>query len=161
MRSEDDDEKKKVEEQDGGDNPTIAQQILQSWHLKMSVRYFLYGVIWLFWPFFHMYRKMRYETSTNKSKRRNNYIEFERIWVMVRTVEQGIEATVQLILVLYLLVPYYDKIHNWDLETFFERTFLGVAHLLIPVIWLPVTWGKIEPVKNIELREKIEEWDSE
>ena len=33
--------------------------------------------------------------------------------------------------------------------------------MLIPVIWLPVTWGKIEPVKNIELREKIEEWDLE
>ena len=97
------------------------------WQLKML---FLGIIIRIFWPFFHLYRKLRYERSEVKSSRRKKFIEFETIWIMVKTIEYGIEATIQLIIVLYLLVPYYDEIHHWDLQTTVKKTSAGIFHFL-------------------------------
>jgi len=97
---------------------------------KKIFEYFLIFLIKLFWPVFHFYRRVRYEASTNKSKRRKNYIEFESIWIMVKTIENGIEATIQMIIVLYLLVPYYDEIHDWNFQTTVTKTFFGIAHFI-------------------------------
>jgi len=99
-------------------------------YLKKMLQYVLIFFIKLFWPFFHIYRRVRYEASRNKSKRRKNYIEFESIWIMVKTIEYGIEATIQLIVVLYLLVPYYDEIHDWDFQITVKKTFFGIAHFV-------------------------------
>ena len=57
--------------------------------------FFLKIVIKLFWPCFHLYRKIRYEATKNKSSRREKLIEFDGIWFMVKTIEYGIEATIQ------------------------------------------------------------------
>ena len=108
-----------------GANATIIGKAL--WTIRQI---FLWIVIRMFWPFFHLYRKLRYEGSEVKSSRRKKFIEFETIWIMVRTIEHGIEATVQLIIVLYLLVPYYDEIHDWDFQTTVKKTSSGIFHFL-------------------------------
>ena len=100
-----------------------------SWR-RIILKYLLLCGIRIFWPFFHIYRRIRYEASRNKSSRRKNLIEFESIWIMVKTIEYGIEATVQLIIVLYLLVPFYDQIHDWDFQTTCQKTFNGIAHFM-------------------------------
>lgn len=104
------------------------RKLLNNYYIKEAVKILLICLVKLLWPFFHLYRRIRYEASRNKSKRRNNFIEFESIWVMVKTIEYGIEATCQLIIVLYLLVPYYDEIHIWDFETSTKKIFSGIAH---------------------------------
>ena len=96
-------------------------------YLKKTV---LWIIIRLFWPFFHIYRKVRYERVENKSSRRKKVIEFETIWIMVRTIEQGIEATIQLLIVLYLLVPFYDEIHEWSFQTRMKKISHGLFHFL-------------------------------
>ena len=84
----------------------------------------------LFWPLFHLYRKIRYEATKNKSSRREKLIDFESIWVMVKTIEYGIEATIQLKIVLYLLIPFYDEIHEWNFQTFIQKVANGLLHFL-------------------------------
>ena len=88
------------------------------------------AVIRICWPILHIYRKIRYERSEQKSSRRKKFIEFETIWIMVRTIEHGIEATVQLLIVLYLLVPYLDEIHCWDFQTKIKKSSYGVFHFI-------------------------------
>ena len=119
------------------DSKNITEKISWMSHKKgkgsirrVILKYGLLLVIRIFWPFFHIYRRIRYEASVNKSNRRKNLIEFESIWVMVKTIEYGIEATVQLIIVLYLLVPFYDQLHDWDFQITVQRTFNGIAHFM-------------------------------
>ena len=107
------------------ENTTLIGKII--WSVKQIV---FWIIIRMFWPFFHLYRKLRYEASEVKSSRRKKFIEFETIWIMVRTIEHGIEATVQLIIVLYLLVPYYDEIHNWSFQATVKKTSSGIFHFL-------------------------------
>ena len=102
-------------------------------HSKGSERIFKIFIaiaVRLFWPIFHIYRRIRYEATSNKSNRRNNLIEFESIWIMVKSIEYGIEATIQMIIVLYILVPFYDEIHNWDFQTSVNKIAFGILHFL-------------------------------
>ena len=107
------------------ENTTLTGKAI--WTIKQIL---FWIIIRMFWPFFHLYRKLRYEASEVKSSRRKKFIEFETIWIMVRTIEHGIEATVQLIIVLYLLVPYYDEIHNWSFQATVKKTSSGIFHFL-------------------------------
>ena len=107
------------------ENTTLTGKAI--WSVKQIL---FWIIIRMFWPFFHLYRKLRYEASEVKSSRRKKFIEFETIWIMVRTIEHGIEATVQLIIVLYLLVPYYDEIHNWSFQATVKKTSSGIFHFL-------------------------------
>ena len=63
------------------------RRVLLDWMLPFGIR--------LVWPLLHLIRRIKYEASRNKSSRRKNLIEFERIWIMVKSIEYGIEATVQ------------------------------------------------------------------
>ena len=135
-------EREDDKEEEGGDKTNTCDKILY-WIKRglcsVGVR--------IFWPFFHIYRKIRYETVEDKSSRRRKFIEFETIWIMVRTIEQGIEATLQLIIVLYLLVPYYDEIHQWTVPTTFKKTASGVLHFILfgnyPACILEKVLGKL------------------
>ena len=70
-------------------NKGFFKRILLDWMLPFGIR--------LLWPFLHIIRRIKYEASRNKSSRRKNLIEFESIWIMVKSIEYGIEATVQVI----------------------------------------------------------------
>ena len=106
----------------------VRDQMLR---FRFAVENFLLKIlIKLFWPCFHLYRKIRYEATKNKSSRREKLIEFDGIWFMVKTIEYGIEATIQLKIVLYLLVPYYDEIHDWNFQTTIQKVADGLLHFL-------------------------------
>ena len=96
--------------------------------LKSVCRVLIACLVRLFWPVFHVIRRIKYEASVNRASRKEKMIEFESIWIMVKSIEHGIETTIQMLIVLYLLVPYYDQIHNWDFQMTVKKTFNGIAY---------------------------------
>ena len=119
---------RKSEDPDDVTEKSISKKMLQ---LRISFENFLLKIlVKVFWPLFHLYRKIRYEATKNKSSRREKLIDFDGIWFMVKTIEYGIEATIQLKIVLYLLIPYYDEIHEWDLQVTLQKVANGLLHFL-------------------------------
>ena len=65
--------------------------------------YGLAAVVKVLWPVFHFHRKVSYEKSANKAFHRQKLLDFDSVWNLVKTIEYGVEATVQLVLLLFLL----------------------------------------------------------
>jgi len=57
-------------------------------------------------------------------------LEFESIWHLVRTIEYGVEATIQLVIIVYLLIPSYKAINIWNFQETVRKCFNGIAHFL-------------------------------
>ena len=107
---------------------SISKKMLQ---LGISFLNFLLKIlVEILWLFFHFYEKIRYEAAKNKSRRREKLIEFDRIGFMVKTIKYGIKATIQLMIVLYFLIPYYDEILDWDLQVALQNVANGLLHFI-------------------------------
>ena len=77
--------------------PWIRQNRKKGFFKRLLLDWMLPAGIRLVWPILHLIRRIKYEASRNKSSRRKNLIEFESIWIMVKSIEYGIEATVQVV----------------------------------------------------------------
>ena len=101
----------------------------------------------IIWPVFHVLERIKYEASENRAHRRKELLEFENVWVMVKTIEYGLENSIQLFLILYLLVPYNNIIYQWEFQQILQKSFRGIAHFLtfgnVKACLLEKTVGKL------------------
>jgi hypothetical protein len=68
----------------------------------------------LFWPLVHIGRRLRYQAAVKRSEHKATRVSSDEAWFSIKTVEHGIEASLQLFLQLWLLRPFLPGITAWD-----------------------------------------------
>ena len=112
-----------------------------------SVRLFLSIVAKIFWPIVHIIRKYQYNASSKRSDHKDLTTESDDTWHTIKTVEYGIESSVQLCLQTWLLKPFFADITRWDSQQLVIKSVHGIMNFLTfntyPACYIERALGKI------------------
>ena len=107
----------------------------------------LIGFCKLLWPLVHIGRRMRYHASVKRSEHKEQRAKSDETWNNIKTVEYGIESSLQLFLQLWLLRPFLPGITVWDSTELVTRCVSGIANFLTfdiyPACYIEKALGKI------------------
>ena len=143
-------------------NPRFIAKLerrFKDWGKKKTINKLTVNILWkllwvclvvfskVFWPIIHFARKIRYNASTKKSQEKQAVIESDTTWSVVKTVEHGLEASLQLFLQMWLLKPYFPIIYTWNKKTFVIKGINGIANFMTfdiyPACYIEKALGKI------------------
>ncbi len=100
-------------------NPVLVKAVAKFCHL------FLVILCKLLWPFVHISRRIQYLASTKRSQHKERRSESDEAWNNIKTVEYGIESSLQLFLQLWLLRPFLPDITVWSSTDMVQRCVTG------------------------------------
>ena len=111
----------------------------------------LCGILWivakLLWPIVLLVQKCRFNAADKKSKFKTGTRESDDTWNMIKTVDIGIENTVQLCLQIWLLKPFMPEVINLGLYNLTNKCLNGFIHFItmgfLPACYLDKALGKI------------------
>jgi hypothetical protein len=82
----------------------------------------------LLWPFVHFVRRVSYEASPKRSEHLKQVAKSDSIWQSIKFLEYGLESSIQLLLQLWLLHPFFPTIAAWDMVELIRRCLSGFVN---------------------------------
>ena len=121
--------------------PSSLAYFLMTWFMFQVPRRLLVveGRAWewfiqVFNPFIYpvtfFIRYIKVQTDPKSFGKAERYQECENIWTILRRIEVGIEATGQLLVQLWLLVPFIPEINAWTALETFQHSWKGFGYLI-------------------------------
>ena len=84
----------------------------------------------LLWPFRHIYFEVKYKCAEKKTELINSTNESKTIWKLIKSVESGLENSIQLLLQVWLLKSYFADITIWSFPDLLLKTMSGILYFL-------------------------------
>ncbi len=99
--------------------------------LRTAVKYLVAFFKPLFFPLFFIHRKYKSTVRPDDPGALGRYGDVREVWVsLVRRLEVGLEAVGQIILQLWILIPYYEEINQWSSSVAFDEIWSGYGHII-------------------------------
>ena len=96
----------------------------------LVIRFVMFFFGKLLWPFRHIYFEVKYNCAEKKTELANSTNESKTIWKLIKSVESGLENSIQLLLQIWLLKPYFADIMRWSIPELLLRTMSGILYIL-------------------------------
>ena len=87
-------------------------------------------LIKLVWPILHMVRKVKYNTAEKRSEHKGPITESDSTWNFIKSVENGLESSVQLCLQTWLLKPFVADLTRWSTSELMGRSVTGIVNFI-------------------------------
>jgi hypothetical protein len=126
-----------------GDVHCCKQKRIMGWCLKT----FLICVCKLLWPFVFWGRQLLYLASPKRSQHKQSLAKSKAIWNNIKIVEYGLESSAQLLLQVWLILPFLNTILNLDNNTRINMCLSGLVNFftfeILPACYLEKALAKL------------------